>query len=103
MQGWPVAARVKKHSKKVSRCNIVFPPLSFVMIKFVALRVIINDPLADEVMGRVLDPRRASNTGCHVVEHCGPPGDVHEEGGEWEVWDEAPQGQFSQNVVLPPG
>ena len=30
-------------------------------------------------------------------------GVVDEEGGEWEVWDEAPEGQFSRNAVLPPG
>ena len=107
VQRWFAAADVKKRSKKVSLRNIVSPPLSFVMIKFVALRVMINDPLADEVMGRVLDPRRAHITGCPVVEQCGPPGGggggLDEEGGEWEVWDEAPQGQFSRNVVVPPG
>ena len=28
---------------------------------------------------------------------------MDEEGGEWEVWEEAPQGQFLRNLVLPPG
>ena len=60
-QGQFAAADVKKRSKKVSLCNMVLPPLSLVTIKFVALCV--NDPLADEVMGRVLDPRRASIIG----------------------------------------
>ena len=43
-QGWFTTADVKKRSKKVSLYNIVFPPLSFVVIKFVALRVIIMIP-----------------------------------------------------------
>ena len=103
VQGWFASSEVKKRSKKVSLCNIVLPPLSFIMIQHVAYRVIINDALADEVVGRVLDPRRAVITGCHVVEQCGPANGVDEDGGVWEVSDEAPEGQFSRTVVLPPG
>ena len=65
------------------------------MIYHVAYRVIINDALADEVVGRVLDPRHAVITGCHVVEHCGLANGVDEDRVVWEVWDEAPEGQFS--------
>ena len=84
VQGWFGAADVQKHSTKVSLCNVVFPPLSFVMIKFVARCIIINDPLAEEIVGSLLDPRRARITGYHVVEHCGPPRGGGELGG-WGV------------------
>ena len=73
VQAWFASSEVKKRSKKVSSCNIVPPPLSFIMIHHVAYRVIINDALADEVVGRVLDPRLAVIIGCRVVEQCGPP------------------------------
>ena len=73
VHGWFTATDLKHRSKKVTLCNIVFPPLSFVMIKFVVVCVIVNDPAADEVVGRVLDSWRARITGCHVVGHCGRP------------------------------
>ena len=103
VQGWFAVADFKKRSKKVSLCNIVFPCLSFVMIKFVALRVIINDLLAKDILGKMLGPRRARITSCHVVEQCRLPGGMHEEVREWEVWDEAPQGEFSWWLALPHG
>ena len=56
VHGWFAAADVTKRSKKVSLCNIVFPPLSVIMIKFVALRAIIIDPLADVVWVGCLTP-----------------------------------------------
>ena len=50
------------------------------MIWHVAFRVTINDALVEEVVGSLMDPRRALITSCHVVELCGPLGRVDDEG-----------------------
>ena len=51
------------------------------MIKHVVCGVIRNKALADKVVGRVLDPRRAVITGYHVVQLWVALGGVDEEEG----------------------
>ena len=63
VQTWCARARDKLRSKKAALCNIVFPPLPFIMIKHIAYRVIINDALVAQVVVRVMDPPRALITG----------------------------------------
>lgn len=94
---WFKESGVKQKGKKPpSPHNLIFPPLSFIMLKFDVLRVVLNYPGVDQITASVLSPKLACIRGEHVPETGNMEGNE-----DISVWEEGPCGPFKREIPAP--